>query len=99
MKAEAVFREKRAVLNPKTGQLGKAEIRIWKVSRSEHHPEGRKFSLYLACEGRVLIGIDNHRPKGPHLHSGDEEVPFNYGGDEQLLNEFWELVRKAGFEP
>ena len=98
MKAEAVFREKRAALNPRNGQLGIAEIRIWKVPRSEHYPEGRKFSLFLSCDGKMLLGIDNHRPKGPHLHLGDQEVCYEYNGDQDLLDTFWDLVRKAGFE-
>ena len=45
------------------------------------------------------MGIDNHKPKGPHLHLGDQEVAYDYRGDERLLNDFWDLVRKAGFEP
>ena len=47
----------------------------------------------------MLVGVDNHKPKGPHLHLGKEERPFPYTDDDQLLKDFWELVRKAGFEP
>jgi hypothetical protein len=28
-----------------------------------HYPEARKFSLFFAVDGNVLVGIDNH--KGP----------------------------------
>jgi hypothetical protein len=53
----------------------------------------------LVFQGQVLVGIDNHQPKGPHLHLDQEEIPFRYTDDEQLLKDFWDLVRKAGFEP
>ena len=67
--------------------------------RSEQYPVGRKFSLFLVAQGEVLVGIDNHKPKGPHVHLGNEERPFPYTDDDHLLKDFWELVRKAGFEP
>ncbi len=72
---------------------------MWDIPTSDTYPEGRKFSLFLIAQGEVLVGIDNHKPKGPHVHRGDEERPFHYTNDEQLLQEFWKLVRKAGFEP
>jgi hypothetical protein len=72
---------------------------VWQVPPSEEYPSGRKFSLFLVAQGEVLVGIDNHKPKGPHLHIEGEERPFHYANDDQLLKDFWELVRKAGFEP
>ena len=54
--------------------------------------------MFLVANGKVILGIDNHRPKGPHLHLGTEEMPYNYEGDGQLIADFWDLVRKAGFE-
>jgi len=50
-------------------------------------------------EGEPILGFDNHSPKGPHLHIGKEEVSYAYTTDEKLLADFWELSRKAGFEP
>lgn len=79
--------------------VGIVELKVWEVPKSDEYPNQRKFSLFLAAQGQVLIGIDNHKPKGPHLHIGDEERPFHYRDDDQLLEDFWELVRKAGFEP
>ncbi len=99
MKAGVVFREKRAVLNSRMGRLAIAEIRIWKIPRSYHYPEGRRFSLFLVYDGKILVGIDNHKPKGPHLHLGEQEVSYVYRGDQNLLDDFWNLARKAGFEP
>jgi hypothetical protein len=99
MKARLVFHEKRLLWAPATAMAGLAELRVWEVPKSSDYPSGRKFSLFLITEGTVLLGIDNHRPKGPHLHLGDRQVPFRYESDDQLLRDFWELVRKAGFEP
>ena len=99
MKARLVFHEKRLVWSASRRAAGVAELKVWEIPRSETYPDGRKFSLFLVAQGEVLVGIDNHRLKGPHVHRGPEEVPFPYTDDEQLLNEFWRLVRKAGFEP
>lgn len=99
MRARLVFHEKRLVWSPSLSSAGVVELRVWKVPRSKAYPEGRKFSLFLVARGEVLVGIDNHKPKGPHLHLGREELAFRYTDDERLLQDFWELVRKAGFEP
>ncbi|TVQ81055.1 MAG: hypothetical protein EA369_00680 [Bradymonadales bacterium] len=99
MKAQSVFREKRILENPKTGKVAIVELKIWKVPKSKAYPEGRKFSLFLVSEGKVLFGMNNHKPKGPHLHFGEQERPYGYQGDEQLLEDFWELARKAGYQP
>lgn len=99
MDAIPVFREKRIVVNRKTGEIAVAEIKIWKVPRSIHYPKGRKFSLFLVSKGKTLIGIDNHRPKGPHRHIGEDEVTYGYVNEGRLLADFWGLVRKEGFEP
>lgn len=51
------------------------EIKIWDVPKSKDYPSGRKFSLFLVAEGEVVVGFDNHKPKGPHLHLGNRELP------------------------
>jgi hypothetical protein len=99
MKARLVFHEKRLVWSPSRSAAGVVELKVWGLPRSARHPGGRKFSLFLVFQGQVLVGIDNHEPKGPHLHLDEREFPFHYTDDEQLLKDFWALVRKAGFEP
>ncbi len=74
-------------------------VKIWKIPKSLHYESSRRFSLFLIVDRKPLVGLDNHRPKGPHLHLGEEEVPYNYIDDDQLVADFWDLVRKAGFEP
>lgn len=99
MKAESLFREKRILVNRETGEIAIAELKIWRVQKSRHYEHGRRFSLFLVSGGRVILGFDNHSPKGPHLHLGSEEMKYEYENDSKLLNDFWDLVRKAGFEP
>jgi hypothetical protein len=71
---------------------------VWEVPRSSDYPRGRKFSLFLVVDGNVVIGIDNHKPKGPHLHRHGQEQPIVVADEERLLGDFWELVKKEGFE-
>lgn len=98
MKAEPLYRDKRILTHTVTGDVAIAEIKVWRIAKSRDYPSGLKFSLFLVCHGRVLIGMDNHKPKGPHLHLGTEEIPYNFSGPDQLLTDFWELVRTAGYE-
>lgn len=86
-------------MNRATGDAAVAELKIWSVPRSKDYPHGRKFSLFLVSGGQVVVGVDNHKPKGPHLHLGDRELPYLYRDDVALLADFWDLARKAGFEP
>jgi hypothetical protein len=98
MRAELVFHEKRILLNKATDQLAVAELRIWKIPKSKSYPQGCKYSLFLIVAGEVLVGMDNHKPKGPHLHLGNREILYEYVDEKKLLNDFWEIAGKAGFE-
>ncbi|MBP9708894.1 MAG: hypothetical protein KBD78_14760 [Oligoflexales bacterium] len=97
IKAELKFYEKR-ILQNKTDQLAIAEIKIWKIPKSTHYPQGLKYSLFLVSSGTVLVGFDNHKPKGPHLHLGNKEVFYDFSTPARLLQDFWELTKKAGYE-
>lgn len=98
MKARLQFHEKRIVVDPEAGRIAVAEIKIWKVPKSNDYPSGKKFSLFLVFEGQAVIGIDNHKPKGPHRHVGDKEFLYEYVSDERLLSDFWHWVREEGFQ-
>jgi len=99
LRAEIIFKEKRVVLHEASGRLGIAEIRVWKIPSSPHYPEGRKFSLFLVLDGKVVVGIDNHRPKGPHIHRGQaNESQYSYTDEKSLIEDFWDLVHHEGFK-
>jgi len=97
MKAIPIFQQKRLIAHSGTGEIAIAELKIWKVPRSKDYPQGVKFSLFLVRPGEVILGVDNHKPKGPHLHLGTAELPYLYQNDEKLQADFWNLVRKAGY--
>jgi hypothetical protein len=99
MRARLVLREKRVVWSSSTGKVGIAEIKVWQVPHSAHYPEARKFSLFFTVDGNVLVGIDNHKPKGPHLHYRGGERSLTVTDEGKLLAMFWDLVRQEGFEP
>jgi len=97
MKAKLVLHEKRLVEGG--GSIGVAELKIWEVPRSGEYPTGRKFRFFFVVNGNVVVGLDNHKPKGPHLHLGGQEVPYAFTTLDQLVEDFWDLVRKAGYAP
>ncbi len=92
-----MLHEKRLVEG--AGSIGVAELMVWDVPSSTDYPTGRKFRLFFVVNGKVVVGIDNHKPKGPHLHRDGREVAYAFTTLEQLVDDFWILVRKAGFEP
>ena len=38
--------------------------------------------------------MDNHHPKGPHVHVNDTEFTYDYVSDDQLIEDFKMLVLK-----
>ena len=66
------------------------ERKIWRIPKSHKYPEGVKYRLVLVDPtARVVILLyDNHYPKGPHVHWGQKERPYEYNGLEKLLNDF-----------
>ncbi len=52
-----------------------------------------KYSLYYGYKGRQVIGCDNERGKGDHLHLEGIELPYQFITLEQLLSDFYELLR------
>jgi hypothetical protein len=98
LKAKLRFHQKvMAVRRP--GEIAVAELKVWQVPKSTHYPDGLKFSLFLVEResGEVLVGFDNHQPKGPHLHRDGKEAPYSFRSVEELLEDFWSLVAEEGF--
>ncbi len=72
-------------------------MKVWNVPVSEHYPTGIKFSLFFIVSERVIIGIDNHKPKGPHIHYEKEEQSYFFTGVDKLLADFWLMIEEKGF--
>ena|SRR3989338_205156 len=64
------------------------EIKIWKVTDKLQYPDRYKYSLYCVYEGMVLVGYDNHHPKGHHRHVGGTEMPYHFKDLKALRNDF-----------
>jgi hypothetical protein len=42
--------------------------------------------------------MDNHKPKGPHLHVDKREEPYSFTTVEDLIEDFWRLAAKRGYQ-
>lgn len=100
MAARELFYRKVILAHRKWEETAVAELKVWKIPISRDYPEGLKFSLFLVSKttGKILIGIDNHKPKGPHLHKDEEEIGYNFKSVSELIDDFWDMVLKEGFE-
>ena len=91
--------KRKIILKHRDGKrLGVFEIVVWNVGKSEAYPDGLKYRAWLSMDHKTILGFDNHRPKGPHLHLGDKELPYDYKGVEQLQADIKRLIELEGFE-
>lgn len=69
------------------------EMEIFKVAKSVRYPDGIKYGLILTDPrtGKLVL-MDNHHPKGPHIHLNDQQMPYRYIDEENLIKDFKELV-------
>ena len=100
MAATLIYCFRVEVIRDKTGEVAVAEAKVWKVPESKDYPEGIKYSLYLVLKGtgEIVVGYDNHKPKGHHFHKHGKEKSYNFENDAVLVEEFWDLVKEEGFE-
>jgi hypothetical protein len=82
-KAELVIHQKIRTTN---GVV--VEVKVWRVAKSVHFPEGFKYSFYAVLAGEVLVGYDNHAPKGHHRHIEGREDPYLFRGVDRLRDDF-----------
>lgn len=69
------------------------ELKIHQVPESARYPDGIKYGLIckdLKTGRRVLL--DNHHPKGHHIHIDDEEIPYEFRNLDVLVDDFNNLV-------
>jgi len=70
------------------------ELNIHEVQKSEKYADGYKYRLIcqdLYTGYRVLM--DNHFPKGHHIHLDEKETIYIWKGEEVLIEDFKKLVR------
>lgn len=68
-------------------------MEIFNVDRSSRYPDGVKYGLIFTDTrtGKHVL-MDNHHPKGPHIHLNDQELSYRYVDDDKLISDFRELV-------
>lgn len=64
------------------------ETKVWAVSKSEAYPEAVKYSFFSVYGGTVLVGYDNHSPKGHHRHWKGREEPYHFRDFDTLRADF-----------
>ena len=74
---------------------GVIELVVWKVPRpvppTEH---GYKYRAVYVVHGERIVGFDNERGKGDHCHLDGLELPYEFCGPEQLVEDFIHAVEQ-----
>jgi hypothetical protein len=97
MKATEIFHQKQALKHKDGKRLAIFEIIIWKIPISKEYPDGIKYRAWLSEEGTTLFGLDNHKPKGSHLHVRDVEVEYVFRNLGTLREDVIAMIEKEGF--
>jgi len=69
------------------------ELVIYEVPRTSSQSLGLKYRL--ACTGLKLgsrVLMDNHHPKGPHIHIDAQKIPYEFVNEDKLIADFKEIV-------
>lgn len=71
------------------------EISVHQVAKSDRYSDGLKWGLICVDQvtGRRVL-MDNHHPKGPHIHVDKDELPYDFRGLDQLVTDFRRLVNE-----
>ena len=71
------------------------EITVHQLDRSERYRDGLKWGLICVDQlnGRQVL-MDNHHPKGPHIHIDDDELPYEFEDLDQLVTDFRRLINE-----
>jgi len=69
------------------------ELSIYEVGKSSQYVDGIKYGLICKdLKTGDFVLLDNHYPKGHHLHINNEEFAYEYVNDEKLIEDFDKLV-------
>ena len=69
------------------------ELQIWSVKDADKYPLGLRYRMVLVDpnSGVVKLLMDNHWPKGPHIHFGPKEKDYPFENVDKLIKEFYRL--------
>ncbi|MFH1727313.1 MAG: DUF6516 family protein [Pseudomonadota bacterium] len=69
------------------------ELVLHDVGKSKKYPDGLKYSLIcFDKKTKMKILMDNHHPKGHHIHIGKNEIRYNFKNSDKLFNDFKIIV-------
>jgi len=69
------------------------EITLYEVSEFNRYPNGVKYGLIcIDTKTKRKVLIDNHHPKGDHIHLDEKELPYNFSTPEKLISDFEKIV-------
>ena len=69
---------------------------VYEVDVTERYPDGVRYRLFYVRDRRVVVGYDNHHPKGHHRHIEDRQEPYAFESGERLVSDFLAEVEKSG---
>jgi hypothetical protein len=63
------------------------------VKDKKNYPDGIKYGLicYDTKTAKKVL-LDNHHPKGPHIHLDDKELPYEFVDEDTLIEDFKRIV-------
>lgn len=69
------------------------ETEIFQVGKFQSYPDGLRYGLicFDAKTGRRVL-MDNHHPKGHHIHLNEKEMPYSFENVDTLIEDFKALV-------
>ncbi len=71
------------------------EVSIHDVGLSLKYPERIKYGMICKdLKTNRYVLMDNHHPKGPHVHVNDDEFVYNFVNEYRLMEDFKRLVKK-----
>lgn len=69
------------------------EMEIHQVGQSEKYKDGIKYGLiFVDTRTGKRVLMDNHHPKGSHIHLDDQEISYQYMNEDKLIKDFKALV-------
>lgn len=89
MKAKLLFRQRQQLTESVLW-----EAVVWQVPNPvEPSQHDYKYSLVLIENGVRVLGFDNERGKGDHLHRGSLESAYRFVTVDQLIDDFFSEVK------
>ena len=75
---------------------GTVQMVVYQVEAGMKYTDGVRYRLFYVRDRRVIVGYDNHYPKGHHRHVGDRQEPYAFSSMERLVADFLAEVGKSG---